>query len=269
MCVCLYVFIGCFSLGTGVGMGQASCSIGEWHVFAVPSAGVHADKITTIGLRQTFNDCLADCCSLGRDVCQYAWLFQDKCFAVACGEGRKENGCRYKHQPEYISTYVKVLYEPNAHTQTVPTVDSTQPSETIATTKEEEDPGNYDTPLATTTVVPRPGTDKGEDDPILNMTNEPTFQTGQVVMPEAENDTTGRRIGVGSDIDDGDDESFTNSSTSNTNTDGSMESTSGLPTHGSKTDNMSAGGRGNSDAQPKCKGCVVHDSDVCFSVVNN
>ena len=52
---------------------------------AIPYGEAKTDVIRTLSRTNTTQEnCAELCCKVGPEVCQYAWLFGDRCYAVAC-----------------------------------------------------------------------------------------------------------------------------------------------------------------------------------------
>ena len=58
-------------------------------------------------------ECLVECCKVGPAQCQYAWLYMDMCFAVACSR-EMSSQCMpvlVKSQPGVEVTYVEMSFQ--------------------------------------------------------------------------------------------------------------------------------------------------------------
>lgn len=70
------------------GKKEPECSVGEQYLHSIPFGGMKNPnlKINPI-LASSALKCLEECCDLGPSVCQFIWVFESKCFAVACSSG--------------------------------------------------------------------------------------------------------------------------------------------------------------------------------------
>lgn len=70
------------------GKKELECSVGEQYLKSIPFGGMKNPnlKINPI-LALSALQCLEKCCDLGPSVCQFIWVFESKCFAVACSSG--------------------------------------------------------------------------------------------------------------------------------------------------------------------------------------
>lgn len=63
---------------------ELHCSLGRLYRNSIPRGQTHVDSIHSIGSHVTIEGCAQRCCELGPTQCQYAWIFEYRCFAVAC-----------------------------------------------------------------------------------------------------------------------------------------------------------------------------------------
>lgn len=88
------------------GIYKSSIPAGETDVDFLQSfhvlASVYEDAVT---------ECVTHCCKLGRDRCQYAWLFADKCFTIGCTKDHAQK-CRPMYKALGSSIYVALQYSP-------------------------------------------------------------------------------------------------------------------------------------------------------------
>ena len=83
------------------------CSPGRLHFHSIPRGQTHVDSIHSLG-SLTNQECEQECCRLGPGLCQYAWVFERKCFAVACPDN-PEN-CEPKELAGIETTYLHMLW---------------------------------------------------------------------------------------------------------------------------------------------------------------
>jgi len=72
---------------------KTSCGLIQTHWQNVP-AGYTNETILPLSEKSQWlsaQDCVKLCCSTGREVCQYAWLFRGQCFAVKCSTDNWRN----------------------------------------------------------------------------------------------------------------------------------------------------------------------------------
>ena len=86
---------------------------------SIPAGETDVDYIKTFPVSGSFEDavteCVRQCCELGREHCQYAWFFADKCVAIGCTEKNAEK-CRPKETSLSSSIYVALQYHQNEGT---------------------------------------------------------------------------------------------------------------------------------------------------------
>lgn len=58
----------------------------------------------------SIEECAAECCRLGREVCQYAWIFTDKCVVVGCTEENAWKCIPISNPKLSSSVYASVSY---------------------------------------------------------------------------------------------------------------------------------------------------------------
>ena len=68
----------------------------------VQTATISVDHLKALGTAISAEKCLSLCCKMGRDKCQYLWVFGEACFAVGCEHGGI--GCL----PQMLSKNVKM-----------------------------------------------------------------------------------------------------------------------------------------------------------------
>ena len=72
------------------GKKELKCSVGEQYLKSIPFGGMKNPnlRINPI-LAASALQCLEKCCDLGPTKCQFIWVFESKCFAVACSSGHE------------------------------------------------------------------------------------------------------------------------------------------------------------------------------------
>jgi hypothetical protein len=80
---------------------------------AIPSGEAYVDYLDSFVVLGSYEDavqeCVVHCCTLGREHCQYAWLFSGKCFTIGCTKKNAEK-CQPKERPSLTSTYVQLHF---------------------------------------------------------------------------------------------------------------------------------------------------------------
>ena len=80
-------------------------------VFILHVANVNVDHLKALGTAITAEECLSRCCDLGKERCQYLWVFKEACFSVGCDDS--SIGCLPQLLPIGVkidSIYVKMQY---------------------------------------------------------------------------------------------------------------------------------------------------------------
>ena len=95
------------------------CKHGAVNSGAVPAGDESVDHIEKIGAFSSMTsgkECVQQCCNLGPLRCQYVWIIQRECYAVACSDHPKL--CKPmkvvgKNGQPVDSLYVEMIYEGN------------------------------------------------------------------------------------------------------------------------------------------------------------
>ena len=80
------------------GQSASQCSITQTHIGSIPVGGTKVDHFDGYLDGGSIKECAAECCKLGAETCQYAWMFKDKCFMIGC---KPENA--WKCAPQLVS----------------------------------------------------------------------------------------------------------------------------------------------------------------------
>ena len=74
---------------------------------SIPTGRTHVDELIKLG---TFSreQCVRVCCQEGPSVCQYAWMFEGMCFAVACPSNPSK--CAVEDLGISGTTYIEMAY---------------------------------------------------------------------------------------------------------------------------------------------------------------
>ena len=84
------------------------CSLGTLHSNSIPRGQTHVDSIRSIGSHFTIQQCAQRCCQLGSTMCQYAWMFEYRCFAVACPDNPEQ--CTPTRFPDVDTTFIEISW---------------------------------------------------------------------------------------------------------------------------------------------------------------
>lgn len=99
-----------------------TCDIGDVFSASIPTGQTKVDFISAFiisGLsgKQAIARCISQCCKLGPDKCQYAWLFTGKCFTVGCTEEGADKCVPLSVPSIKSSIYVQIQRSSSSHQQ--------------------------------------------------------------------------------------------------------------------------------------------------------
>lgn len=86
----------------------SQCGIAGIYRAAIPAGETKVDHFNGFQGEQyggSLKECAKQCCKLGPEICQYAWVFTGKCFAVGCTEENSR-----KCVPKTLSTLTTSIY---------------------------------------------------------------------------------------------------------------------------------------------------------------
>lgn len=69
------------------GAESSQCSINQVHMSSIPTGETKVDYFHGYmdgEYSGSIEECAEQCCKLGPDICQYAWIFTEKCFIIGC-----------------------------------------------------------------------------------------------------------------------------------------------------------------------------------------
>lgn len=86
------------------------CKVSRIYKSSLPSGQTAVDYIT-VYKDVSVKMCIAECCKLGAELCQYAWLFTEQCILVGCSQ-QNATQCVPVNIPSLqdTSTYVSLQY---------------------------------------------------------------------------------------------------------------------------------------------------------------
>ena len=101
--------------------GQSSSSLTKCTVFkenigSIPIGQTNETiKLLFSGTKEiAVEDCCMECCRLGPELCHYAWIFNNRCFAVSCTEDIADNCLASSKGTLTNSIYIQMVFSPAA-----------------------------------------------------------------------------------------------------------------------------------------------------------
>ena len=90
--------------------GHDQCKVSHIFKSSIPSGQTEVDYIT-VHKDISVKTCIDQCCKLGAQLCQYAWLFTEQCILVGCSQ-QNATKCLPLNMPtlQDTSTYVSLQY---------------------------------------------------------------------------------------------------------------------------------------------------------------
>ncbi|XP_064391452.1 uncharacterized protein LOC135339305 isoform X2 [Halichondria panicea] len=94
------VLVAALVLGTRTidAFSENTCQVEKLYTSSLPAGGADTPHIQILGDQLSADRCLAKCCSLGPEACQYLWIIDTTCIAVACDSDKISN-CEPKSVP--------------------------------------------------------------------------------------------------------------------------------------------------------------------------
>lgn len=101
-----------------------TCDVGDVFAASIPTGQTKVDFISAFVVssysgKQAIAQCISQCCKLGPEKCQYAWLFTGKCFTVGCTQEGADKCLPLSVPNIKTSVYVQIQHSPSSQQQAV------------------------------------------------------------------------------------------------------------------------------------------------------